>query len=219
MQQVKVQENKQDQVNTKLKPTVLVLASNNAGKAREFGEMLSPLGFEVKLQREFNVPEAEETGKSFIENALLKARHAAAVSGLPALADDSGICVDVLGGAPGILSARFCGVHGDDQGNNDKLLKLLEPYPQSCDRGAHYVCALALVRHADDPLPLTAVATWDGYIGQRPLGNGGFGYDPLFEVENRGFTAAQLPEEIKNLISHRARALKKLCALLEIYPL
>ena len=198
---------------------IIVLASSNAGKAREFNELLGPLGFEIHLQKEYDVADAEENGRSFLENALIKARHTAVETGLPAIADDSGICVDVLGGRPGVMSARYSGVHGDDEANNDKLLAQLAPYKQLEQRSAHYVCALALVRGPDDPLPLTAVEVWEGHIGFKPLGMGGFGYDPLFLVQGRGLTAAQLPEKVKNLISHRARAAMKLCALLERSPL
>ncbi|MBU3826250.1 MAG: RdgB/HAM1 family non-canonical purine NTP pyrophosphatase [Candidatus Anaerobiospirillum merdipullorum] len=198
---------------------IIVLASSNAGKAREFAALIHPLGYELHLQKEYGVTDVAEDGLSFVENALIKARHAAKLSGLPALADDSGICVAALKGAPGIMSARFAGVHGDDVANNEKLLSLLAPYTQFEQRRASYVCALALVRHAADPLPLIAIATWDGYIGKEALGSGGFGYDPLFIVEGRGLTAAQLPESVKNLISHRARALRKLTVLLEQDPL
>lgn len=197
---------------------VIVLASSNQGKAREFEQLLSPLGFTIKLQKEFGVEDAEETGLSFLENALIKARHASVQTGLPALADDSGICVDLLNGAPGIMSARFA-EHGNDEANNEKLLSSILAFPRIEERTARYVCALALVRHADDPMPLTALATWDGFIGLKPAGSRGFGYDPLFVVQGRGLTAAQLPEQTKNLISHRGRAMKKLCVLLKKYPL
>lgn len=198
---------------------IIVLASSNAGKAREFAQLLAPLGLTVKLQADFGVTDAEENGSSFLENALIKARHAAAQTGLPALADDSGICVDQLNGAPGIFSARFAHEHGNDEANNEKLLKMLEPFPQQAQRTARYVCALALVRRGDDPLPLTATEVWEGYIGLKPMGSRGFGYDPLFVVPGRGLTAAQLPEQVKNLLSHRGRAMKKLCILLQKYPL
>lgn len=197
---------------------VIVLASSNQGKAREFGQLLAPLGFTIKLQKEFGVTDAEENGLSFLENALIKARHASVQTGLPALADDSGICVDLLKGAPGIHSARFA-EHGNDEANNAKLLESLKAWERIEERTARYVCALALVRHPDDPLPLTTLATWDGFIGLKPAGSRGFGYDPLFVLQGRGLTAAQLPEQTKNLISHRARAMKKLCVLLQKYPL
>ncbi|MBO8415606.1 MAG: RdgB/HAM1 family non-canonical purine NTP pyrophosphatase [Proteobacteria bacterium] len=197
---------------------VIVLASSNQGKAREFGQLLAPLGFTIKLQKEFGVADAEENGLSFLENALIKARHASIQTGLPALADDSGICVDLLKGAPGIHSARFA-EHGNDEANNAKLLESLKAWERIEERTARYVCALALVRHPDDPLPLTALATWDGFIGLKPAGSRGFGYDPLFVLQGRGLTAAQLPEQTKNLISHRGRAMKKLCVLLQKYPL
>ncbi len=185
------------------------MASGNEGKAREFREILEPLGFTLKLQSEFNVTGIEETGKSFLENALQKARSVAAQTGLPTIADDSGLCVDYLNGAPGIYSARFSGVHGDEQGCNDKLLKLLEN-AKSTERTARYWCAVCLVRNADDPVPLTAQAAWEGTIGYKPLGTNGFGYDPLFVVEGRRMTAAQLPPQTKNLLSHRGKALRRL---------
>lgn len=192
---------------------ILVLASGNAGKAREFASLLQPLGYTVKLQKEFGVESPDENGLSFVENALIKARFAARGTGFPAIADDSGICVDALNGAPGIYSARFAGEHGDDKSNNAKLLELLKDVPAP-ERTAFYFCALALVRDKDDPVPLIATGRWYGVIGFKEQGNGGFGYDPLFQVTDRDCTAAQLPEQIKNLISHRARAMMQLKALL-----
>ena len=192
----------------------IVLASSNQGKAREFKALLEPLGYNVVLQKEFNVPEANEDGLSFIENAIIKARNAAKYSNQWALADDSGICVDALNGAPGIYSARYLGVHGDEKGCNKKLLEELKNVPFE-KRTAHYCCALALVRSYDDPVPLTVLCSWEGNIGFEEVGSGGFGYDPLFVVTNRNCTAAQLPPQIKNLISHRGRALQSLVYKLE----
>lgn len=189
----------------------IVLASNNMGKAQEFEAILQPLGMHIHLQKEFNVPEVEENGLSFLENALLKARHAAKYANMPALADDSGLCVDALGGAPGIYSARYCGEWGNDKANNEKLLEALKDVPED-KRSAHYFAALAYVRSADDPVPIVVTGIWEGSIGTRPMGQNGFGYDPLFVVTGRNCTAAQLPPQIKNIISHRARALSLLAA-------
>lgn len=192
--------------------TDIVLSSNNMGKAREFGEMLSPLGIVLHLQKEFKIPDADETGKSFVENALIKARHASAIAKMPALADDSGLCVDALGGAPGINSARFCGEHGNDKANNDKLLELMKDVPVE-QRTARFYAALAFVMNADDPVPIVVGAAWEGSIGLKPMGQNGFGYDPLFVVTGRnGCTAAQIPPQIKHAISHRARAVALLLA-------
>ncbi|MCI6863310.1 RdgB/HAM1 family non-canonical purine NTP pyrophosphatase [Anaerobiospirillum succiniciproducens] len=192
--------------------TDIVLSSNNMGKAREFGEMLSPMGIVLHLQKEFKIPDADETGKSFVENALIKARHASAIAKMPALADDSGLCVDALGGAPGINSARFCGEHGNDKANNDKLLELMKDVPVE-QRNARFYAALAFVMNADDPVPIVVGAAWEGSIGLKPMGQNGFGYDPLFVVTGRnGCTAAQIPPQIKHAISHRARAVALLLA-------
>lgn len=192
--------------------TDIVLSSNNMGKAREFGEMLSPLGIVLHLQKEFKIPDADETGKSFVENALIKARHASAIAKMPALADDSGLCLDALGGAPGINSARFCGEHGNDKANNDKLLELMKDVPVE-QRTARFYAALAFVMNADDPVPIVVGAAWEGSIGLKPMGQNGFGYDPLFVVTGRnGCTAAQIPPQIKHAISHRARAVALLLA-------
>lgn len=192
--------------------TDIVLSSNNMGKAREFGEMLSPMGIVIHLQKEFKIPDADETGKSFVENALIKARHASAIAKMPALADDSGLCVDALGGAPGINSARFCGEHGNDKANNDKLLELMKDVPVE-QRTARFYAALAFVMNADDPVPIVVGAAWEGSIGLKPMGQNGFGYDPLFIVTGRnGCTAAQIPPQIKHAISHRARAVALLLA-------
>lgn len=185
----------------------LVLASHNAGKLKELQAMLGDR-FQVRSVAEFSSEAPDETGLSFIENAILKARHAARVSGLPALADDSGLAVDYLGGAPGIHSARYSGT-GDDAANNAKLLQVLQDVPDE-QRGAQFVCALALVQHAKDPLPVVCEGLWRGRILHAPQGEQGFGYDPLFWVEQHGCSSAELAPEVKNAISHRALAMEQL---------
>ncbi|MDD3352907.1 RdgB/HAM1 family non-canonical purine NTP pyrophosphatase [Zoogloea sp.] len=185
----------------------LVLASGNAGKLKELSALLAPLGIEVLPQSAFQVPEAEEPHPSFIENAIAKARHAAHVTGLPALADDSGLCVHILGGSPGVLSARFAGEPKSDQRNNELLLTRLAG---QTDRRARFYCALALVRHADDPQPLMATGEWHGEILDAPRGSAGFGYDPLFLVPDLEQTAAEIPAELKNVLSHRGKAFRQL---------
>ena len=191
----------------------LVLASANPGKLREMRALLAPLGREVISQAELGIAEAEEPHDTFLENALAKARHASRASGLPALADDSGLCVDALGGAPGVHSAYFAGRQGGreerDARNNAKLLASL-----GAARKAHYRCVMALVRSAEDPAPLIAEGSWEGEIARAPRGANGFGYDPLFLVAGRGLSAAELPEEEKNRISHRAQAAARLLAAL-----
>jgi XTP/dITP diphosphohydrolase len=187
----------------------LVLASNNAGKLREFGQLLGTLGIEVIPQAQLGVGEADEPHFTFVENALAKARHASQHTKLPALADDSGICVHALGGEPGVHSARFAGEPKSDQRNNEKLIELLRG---KSDRRAHYYCTIVLVRHADDPEPLIAEGRWYGEIITEPRGNGGFGYDPYFFVAPHGRTAAELPDELKNQLSHRGQALRRLLA-------
>ena len=187
----------------------IVLASNNAGKIKEFNALLSDMGIDVKPQSEFNVEEAEETGLSFIENAILKARHACAQTGLPALADDSGIEVDYLNGAPGIYSARFAGEHGNNDANNALLLEKLAGVPE-LQRTARFHCVLAYMRHKDDPTPQVFHGVWEGRILTSTEGQDGFGYDPLFYVPECACSAASLPKEIKNQISHRGKALKQL---------
>jgi XTP/dITP diphosphohydrolase len=187
----------------------IVLASNNRGKLLEFSELLGGLGITLVPQSALGIGEVEETGLTFVENALLKARHAAAASGLPALADDSGLCVDALGGAPGLYSARYAGPGASDADNNAKLLEALDGLPAE-RRGAHYVCLLVLVRHARDPDPLIADGRWHGRIADAPRGAGGFGYDPLFEVSDDGRTAAELPAAEKHVRSHRGIALRSL---------
>jgi XTP/dITP diphosphohydrolase len=181
----------------------VLLASGNAGKLRELGAVLAPLGVTLKPQAEFNVPEVEETGLSFVENAIIKARAAAAHSGLPAIADDSGLEVDYLNGAPGIYSARYSG--GGDAANNARLLQELRDVPEA-QRSARFQCVLVYMRHALDPTPLVCQASWEGAILFAPAGEHGFGYDPLFYVPEHHCSSAQLPPEIKNRISHRAKA-------------
>ena len=192
--------------------TRLVLASSNAGKLREFRRLLEPLGLEVIAQAELGVPEADEPHLTFIENALVKARHASAQTGLPALADDSGVCVDVLGGAPGVRSARFAGEPKSDARNNAALVEALAGV---ADRRAHYYCVLVLVHHADDPQPIIAEGAWYGRIVDAPRGDGGFGYDPHFEDAVTGLTGAELPLETKNELSHRGQAMRALIARLQ----
>lgn len=192
----------------------LVLASGNAGKLAELRELLGA-GFTLHAQSEFGLADAEETGASFVENAILKARHAARATGLPALADDSGLCVDALDGAPGLYSARYAGTHGDSEANIDKLLCELDGVPDA-ERSARFVCVLALLRHADDPLPLIAQGIWEGRILHARQSRGGFGYDPVFFSPAHGCSAAELPADIKNRDSHRGRALAQLRAQLAL---
>jgi XTP/dITP diphosphohydrolase len=191
----------------------LVIASGNRGKLAEFEALLAPLGIEVLPQSAFGVDEIEETASTFVENALLKARHAARLSGLPVLADDSGLCVDALGGQPGLHSARYAGVPSDPAANIGKLLDALRGLPQGA-RTAHFVCVLALLRHADDPAPLIAEGRWHGRILDRPRGAGGFGYDPVFLDPASGLSAAELAMTDKHARSHRGRALAALAAQL-----
>lgn len=188
-------------------PSRIVVASNNAGKLREFQQLLSPLGLEFVPQGQLNVSEADEPHLTFVENALAKARHASRMTGLPALADDSGLCVDVLGGAPGVVSARYAGEPKSDMRNNEKLLQALAGQPE---RRAYFYCVLVLVRHADDPQPVIAEGVWQGEIATAPQGEAGFGYDPLFWVPQWQCSAAQLPSEEKNRLSHRGQALRSL---------
>ena len=191
----------------------LVLASNNAGKVREFQALLAPLNFQVIPQGELGIPSAEEPHHTFVENALAKARHASALSGLPALADDSGICAHALNGKPGVFSARFAGEQGDDAANNQKLVSELK---NQSDRGAHYVCALVLVSGADDPEPLIVQTRWYGQIIDQASGSNGFGYDPHFFLPEQNCTAADLEPSRKNLISHRGMALRELIEQLKL---
>ena len=186
---------------------VVVLASGNAGKLREFAGILAPLGLQLKSQAEFAVPEVEETGLSFVENAIIKARAASRVSGHPAIADDSGLEVDYLGGAPGIHSARYSGP--GDAANNSKLLAALAGVPQQ-QRSARFQCALVYMRHPLDPMPLVCQGSWEGRILEAPRGNNGFGYDPLFYVPEHHCSSAELEPALKNRISHRALASARL---------
>ncbi|QWD89909.1 RdgB/HAM1 family non-canonical purine NTP pyrophosphatase [Polynucleobacter sp. MWH-Braz-FAM2G] len=190
----------------------LVLASNNAGKVREFQALLAPLDFQVIPQGELGIPSAEEPHFTFIENALAKARHASAASGLPALADDSGICAHALNGQPGVLSARYAGVSSDDSDNNQKLIQELR---DKTDRGAHYVCALVFVANQNDPEPIVVQTQWYGEIIDQAQGANGFGYDPHFFLPDQKLTAAQLDPAVKNLISHRGQALRELIKQLQ----
>jgi XTP/dITP diphosphohydrolase len=185
---------------------LLVLASGNPGKLRELTAMLSPLGWTVRPQSDWDLIEAVEDGLSFMENALIKARHAARGTNLPALGDDSGLVVDALNGDPGIYSARYAGPAAEDGANNCKLLTELRDVSEP-ERTAHFYCAMALVRHADDPAPLLATGKWCGRIMTSPAGSGGFGYDPLFWVEEQRCSSAELPAEVKNRLSHRGQAL------------
>ncbi len=191
----------------------LVIASNNPGKVREFQRLLAPLGIEILTQAQLGIAEAEEPHDTFVENALAKARHVSAASGLPALADDSGICVEALGGAPGVMSARYAGDDPkSDQANNKKLLQVMQGI---ADRRAHYYCVLVLMRSAADPQPLIAEGEWHGEIGHTERGAGGFGYDPLFWLPQSGKTAAELSHDDKAQVSHRAKALQ---TLLQRFP-
>jgi XTP/dITP diphosphohydrolase len=189
----------------------LVIASNNAGKIREISHLLGPLGFEVLPQSDFKVPDVDEPHRTFIENAIVKARHACERTGLPSLADDSGICVNALNGEPGVLSARYAGEPKSDQHNNRKLIDALA---NLADRRAHYYCIIVLLRHADDPQPVIADGIWHGEIVSDKRGEGGFGYDPYFFLPDLGKTAAELPMDQKNRISHRGQALARLLARL-----
>jgi XTP/dITP diphosphohydrolase len=184
----------------------LVLASGNRGKLSELDAMLAPFGWTVMPQMEWGIDEAVEDGLSFIENALIKARHASEHTGMPALGDDSGLVVDALNGGPGIFSARFAGPGADAGANNQKLLSEMSGVPES-ERGAHFYCAMALVRHAHDPVPLLATGTWNGRIMEAPAGDRGFGYDPLFWVPGEECSSAELPTRLKNQLSHRGQAL------------
>jgi XTP/dITP diphosphohydrolase len=187
----------------------VVLASNNAGKLAEFSSLLAPLGLELRKQSELGISEAEEPHATFVENALAKARHVAQLSGLPALADDSGICVPALGGAPGVLSARFAGEPKSDARNNQKLIHDLTAHE---DKSAYYYCVLVYLRHAQDPQPVIAEGRWDGEIIATPRGANGFGYDPHFWIASLNKMAAELSAEEKNQLSHRGQALRALIA-------
>ncbi|WP_322041432.1 RdgB/HAM1 family non-canonical purine NTP pyrophosphatase [Burkholderia diffusa] len=196
----------------------IVLASNNAGKLREFTALFSTVGIEIVPQGDLAVPEAEEPFGTFIENALTKARHASRLTGLPAIADDSGLCVRALRGAPGVYSARYAQRAGSDKGDAANNAYLVEQLRGVDDRRAYYCCVLALVRHADDPEPLFAEGRWAGEIVDTPRGEHGFGYDPYFHLPSLGATAAELEPAVKNTHSHRALALKALLARLAEEP-
>ena len=187
----------------------VVLATGNAGKVRELASLLADFGLDIVAQTELGVESAEETGLTFIENAILKARHAAQITGLPAIADDSGLAVDALGGAPGIYSARYSSVDATDQQNLEKLLETLKDVTDD-KRQAQFHCVLVYMRHAEDPTPLVCHGRWPGVIARQPAGVGGFGYDPIFFVPSEGKTAAELTREEKIAISHRGQALKQL---------
>jgi XTP/dITP diphosphohydrolase len=187
----------------------LVLASGNPGKLRELSAILGELGYQLHAQSEFDVEEVAETGTTFVENAIIKARHAAALTGLPALADDSGIEVDALDGAPGVYSARFSGADADDAANNALLVDKLRDIPAT-QRTARYRAVIVLMRHAADPSPLICEGSWEGMIQLEPAGEGGFGYDPYFFLPDRGCTSAQLSASEKNRLSHRGAALEEL---------
>ena len=187
----------------------IVVATGNQGKLKEINQVLNPFGLQALGQKEFKVPEIEETGLTFVENAILKARNASELTGKPALADDSGLEVDALNGAPGIYSARYAGPDASDADNVAKLLSALQGLPRE-QRKARFQCVMVYLRHANDPVPLICQGTWEGYIDLQPSGDNGFGYDPVFMVPEQNCTAAQLPPEIKNQLSHRGQALQKL---------
>ncbi len=191
----------------------LVLASGNQGKLREIKALLEPLDYEVHTQAEFDVPDVAETGTTFVENAIIKARNAAEHTGLPAVADDSGIEVDALDGAPGVYSARFSGPDANDEQNNALLVKKLAEVPEA-QRGARYRAVIVYMTHAGDPSPIICEASWEGRIVLEPRGEGGFGYDPYFYLPDQGCTSAELSAEQKNAISHRGQALQQLVAKL-----
>ncbi|QBY05055.1 XTP/dITP diphosphatase [Thalassotalea sp. HSM 43] len=192
----------------------IVLATGNKGKVKELAELLAKQHIEVLPQSDFNVADVAETGTTFVENAIIKARHAAKITGLPAIADDSGLEVDYLQGAPGIYSARYAGEGANDQDNNAKLLQALHGVPSE-QRTARFQCVLVFMRHGDDPTPIICQGTWEGEITSEAHGEQGFGYDPLFWVAQHQQTSAQLPREIKNTLSHRGKALQQLVKALQ----
>lgn len=192
-----------------------VFASNNAGKVAEVDALLRPGGYTVIPQSEYLVPEAEETGLTFVENAMIKARNACAHTQLPAIADDSGLEVDALDGDPGIHSARYAGTHGDDNANNSLLLAELAGIPEA-ERTARFRCVMVYMRHAEDPAPVICQGVWEGRILDAPRGEGGFGYDPVFQVPTEGCSAAELPADTKNRLSHRGQALRALLDALNV---
>jgi len=189
----------------------VVLATGNPGKVREMSALLAEFGLEVLPQSDFNIVEADETGTTFIENAIIKAKHAATLTGLPAIADDSGLAVDALQGVPGIYSARYAGVDASDRDNLLKLLDALKGVP-TAQRTARFHCVLVYMTHAEDPTPLVCHGSWDGIITAQPSGEDGFGYDPIFFVESEGCTSAELSKQRKSELSHRGQALTKLLA-------
>ena len=191
----------------------LVLATSNRGKVTEMQPLLSDIGFTIFTQAELGVSDAIENGHTFVENALIKARHASAITGLPAIADDSGLIIDALHGAPGLISAHYAGVHGDADGNIRKVLAEMIEVPR-VERSARFYSLIVMLKHANDPQPLIAEGIWEGEILELPRGSGGFGYDPIFFVPEQQCSAAELPADIKNHISHRGRALLKLRELL-----
>ncbi|QIT53934.1 RdgB/HAM1 family non-canonical purine NTP pyrophosphatase [Aquisalimonas sp. 2447] len=192
-----------------------VFASNNAGKVAEVDALLRPGGYTVIPQSEYLVPEAEETGLTFVENAIIKARNACAHTQLPAIADDSGLEVDALDGDPGVHSARYAGTHGDDNANNSLLLAELAGVPEA-ERTARFRCVMVYMRHAEDPAPVICQGVWEGRILDAPRGEGGFGYDPVFRVPTEGCSAAELPADTKNRLSHRGQALRALLDALNV---
>ncbi|MEP0177250.1 MAG: XTP/dITP diphosphatase [Paraglaciecola sp.] len=192
----------------------VVLATGNQGKVKELANMLSGLNIKVLPQSEFAVGDVAETGTTFVENAIIKARHAAKVTGLPAIADDSGLAVDALGGAPGVYSARYSGDNATDQSNILKLLEAMADVPAN-KRQAKFLCVLVFMRHADDPTPIICQGEWSGHITTEQGGKNGFGYDPIFWVQEQNCTSAQLTPEQKNALSHRGKALKQLLAQLQ----
>lgn len=195
------------------KPQSIVLATSNPGKVKELDALLAPMGWTVRPQSEWQFADAEETGLSFVENAIIKARHACQHTGLPALADDSGLAVDALGGAPGIYSARFAGPDASDRDNIDKLLQQLDGTALHA-RAARFICALVFMRHAQDPTPIICQGEWEGRILDAPAGAGGFGYDPVFYAPERECSAAELDPQDKRTLSHRGKALAQLRRLL-----
>jgi len=200
------------------KSNQIVLASGNAGKLREIAQLLEGLNLEILPQSEFNVPEVEETGLTFVDNAILKARNAAHYTGLPAIADDSGIAVDVLRGRPGIYSARFAGIGASDEENLEKLIRMVTPFPDE-ERTARFICSMVYIRHEEDHVPVIAEGVWEGQLLIDPKGQNGFGYDPIFYVSSHQCTSAELSPEIKNKLSHRGQALRELLGKLSsLYP-
>ncbi len=195
-------------------PNKIVLASGNVGKLKEFADLFAPINIDIIPQSHFNVPEADETGLSFVENAIIKARQACELTGLPAIADDSGIEVDALQGAPGIYSARYSGMGASDNDNLNALLIALQDTPES-ERTARYQCLLVYMRHATDPTPLICKGSWEGKLLTTPVGDGGFGYDPIFWVDETHCTAAELSAETKHTLSHRGKAM---CQFMASFP-